>query len=119
MEPVEPRNGGPPVVGWVNAPPSERLPVAAASWPVAMQKVEPVHDHRPGCSRCRVPTTERRRRTTLWGMLPRVTQAVATTTISQLSSSSGPPPPARNVTSWKPAASSHTTHSGGVGRRTK
>ena len=46
-------------------------------------------------------------------------QATAVTTSSQLSSSSGPPPPARNSTSWKPAASSQTTHSGGVGNRTK
>ena len=46
-------------------------------------------------------------------------QAVAATTISQLSMSSGPPRPARNVTSRKPAASSHTTHSGGVGSRMK
>ena len=63
------------------------------------------------------------RRIRTGGATPRfaatATHAVATTTISQLSSSSGPPPPARNRTSRKPAASSHTTHSGGVGRRTK
>src|SRR3974390_2935691 len=51
--------------------------------------------------------------------LSEVLHAMATTTISQLSSSSGPPPPPRKRTSRKPAASSHVTHSGGVGRRTK
>ena len=72
-----------------------------------------------GRSRCLSCTVARSVAASSRSAVERFSQAVATTTISQLSSSSGPPPPARNVTSWKPAASSHTTHSGGVGSRTK